>query len=230
MSYSKNTTTTNDNIKEFYDAVFDEKTLMNILSDSKQALEQGKQFIVIRQLNWKQGERLYGDFWDGFLKKTKTQCMSHLRSYGPIDELLTTFTPCLVIGPYKNNDPVHSRRDIKLHGGPRYRYNAILVFTKAYKDEHITFKPPRSKKSSKSDIVDRATLPGYSKSTRRHKKPTLDLHIEAFHGNATKEVTNPFSVLSDVAGDPSEIKEDYDVKTDDEPVRETVNEDPVVEE
>jgi len=210
MSYSKSKTT--EQCNEFYGEVFNKASLVSITREINQALEQGKHFIVLKELNWKRGERLYRDFWDVFLKKTKDYCLKHLLSFEPLNELLEGLTPTLVIGPYKNNDPVHSRRDITNYGGPRYRYNAILCFSEDYVSEHITVKESlRDKQSSRSRFVDRRKLSGYSTSTHR-KNTASDTHID--HVVNSEKSSNPFEALSDTQEEKADIKDDSTVETD----------------
>jgi len=211
MSYSNSKT--NEQCEEFYGEVFNESTLVSITREVEQALARGKHFIVLKDLNWKRGERLYGDFWDIFLKKTKKYCLTHLISYEPLKVLLETYSPTMVIGPYKNNDPVHSRRDISQFGGPRDRYNAILCFSEEYVTEHITVKAPRSdKRSNRSRFVDRRKLSGYSTSARRKSTPS-DTHID--HVVNSEKTLNPFEALSDTQEENTDVKEDSDINTED---------------
>ena len=214
MSYSKSKTTMAQ-CEEFYGEVFDESTLVSITDQINQALEQGKSFIVLKDLNWKRGERLYSDFWDVFLKKTKKYCLTHLLSHEPLKVLLETYSPTMVIGPYKNNDPTHSRRDISKYGNPRDRYNAILCFSEEYVTKHIAVKPSRSdKQSNRSRFVDRRKLSGYSMSSRRKDTPS-DTHID--HVVNSEKTSNPFDALAEADADEGvDIKDDTDIKTDED--------------
>ena len=236
MSYSKKSPEQfkQENIQYWTKDIFNKENLEHLYEAIIDTLEApGKKKNMFLNLNpwvnWKRGDVCNGIYRDKFIRNSKEFALEHIISFPKIKELIETkeLTLHLIVGPYTNSDPRHSRQsrhyrhsreDVDDSDTLKVHFNVLLCFDKNYSDKFIAVRQSKSfKKKTRRTFVDPSKVQGYSqpirKSTRKSTRKTTpsDTHID--HVVNSDNTSNPFEALSEVQEEQADVKDDSDIKT-----------------